>query len=160
MRFAVRAGCLALVLIVDVSRLLVVPGLESCPLLFVALITVFALRADALAGGAWGFASGLSLDLLYADSSFGARALGGLLAGSLPVTMKRLLFWRRWTGQAVLSVLAALLFEGTLLAVGWWRGELAGLAGLALPGVVVSAALTGLVCPALSWLMSRLERQH
>ena len=158
MKFAVKAGCFALALFADASHLLVLPWIESVPLLFIALAISFALRADALAGGAWGFAGGLSLDLLYADGSFGTRALGGLLAGSLPVTIKRLLFWRRWTGQAVLSALAALLFEGTILAVGLWRGELAGLKGAVLPRLALSAALTGVICPGFSWVMSRLER--
>ncbi len=160
MKFAVKAGCFALVLFADASHVCVLPGIESGPLLFVALALGFALRADALAGGAWGFAGGCSLGLLYADSSFGARALGGLLAGSVPVAMKHLLFWRRWTGQAILGTIAGLLFEGTLLVVSWLKGELAGPLGSLLPGVALSAALTGLVCPWLHRLEGRLERSH
>jgi len=116
------------------------------------------LRADALAGGAWGFGGGLALGLLYADSTIGARVLGGLLAGSVPATMRRLLFWRRWPGQVALGVLAGLLFEATLVAVMAVRGDVSGFHYSLLLRILLSAVLTGVACPLLARFVERLEK--
>ena len=158
MRSIIQAGCFALALGIDASRLLSIPGLDAGPLLFVALTVWFSMRAGPLGGGAWGFSGGLALGLLYADSSLGARVLGGLLAGSVPVSLRRLLFWRRWPGQVALGALAALLFDLTLLIAGLARGNLVGRPGSLLPGLALDASLTGVACPLLVRLMSRLER--
>lgn len=160
MKFVIRAFVFLLVLFADAARLLEVPGAGISPLLFVALAAGYGLGSGALAGGAWGFAGGMMLGLLYGDATIGARALGGLLAGSLPAAMKRLLYWRRWPGQVGLGVITGLIFEGVMLAVAWFRGDVAG------PGyplglrILATALLTGLVCPLFVLLVGRLERIH
>ncbi len=160
MKFAASVSFFILALFVDASRLLVIPGVDSGPLMFVALVCGYALRTGPLSGGVWGFAGGLAMGLLYADNTIGARALGGLLAGCIPVAVRRFLFWRRWTGQIALGMIASLLFEVTLLQVAWLRGELAGFHYTIPLRVVLSAVLTGVACPLLMRLVERAERIH
>ncbi len=159
MRFILHAACLALALLLDASGLLELPVIGGRPILFAALAACVALRGSALAGGAWGFAGGLALGLLFADSRIGARALGGLLAGSVPVAFRRLLFWRRVSGQAAMGVIAGLGYGVAGLAAGWARGELSGPPVALVPRLVLDALLTGAACPILYRVLGRAERE-
>lgn len=159
MRFAVRVLGFAAALLVDASTVLTVPLLGGRPLLFVALANCFAIRANALAGGTWGFAGGLALGILFADDRIGAMALGGLLAGSVPGALRRLLFLHRWTGQVALGAVAGALYDGTLLGVAALRGDV----GLPLwplvQGLLLDAALTGAAVPLLLRGVGRVEQE-
>lgn len=158
MRFLIRLALFGLALAADASRLFELPGVSGRPLLFVALATCQALRAGALAGGVWGFGGGFALELLYLDPSVGSRALGGLLAGSVPTTFRGLLFWQRATGQAALGALAGALYDLTPLLVMAVHGRLVAPWSALLPQLLLDAALTGLACPLLFRATGRLER--
>lgn len=158
MKFATRLLVFVLALVVDGSRILAIPGVESVPLLFVALSVGYALRSDVLTGGVWGFGGGLALGLLYADASIGARVMGGLLAGCVPAAMRKLLFWRRWPGQAALGAAGGLLFEATMVTVAAVRGDVATFSPFLIPRIGLTAALTGAACPLLARFVERLER--
>lgn len=159
MRFAVRALGFAAVLLVDASTVLTLPLLGGRPLLFVALANCFAIRANALAGGTWGFAGGLALGLLFADLRVGAMALGGLLAGSVPSALRRVLFLHRWTGQVALGAAAGALYGATLLGVSALRGDLSSPVMPLLGSLVQDAALTGAAVPLLLRGVGRVERE-
>jgi hypothetical protein len=160
MRTAARTVLFLVAVTIDASGLLAPGWLAGRPLLFLALAVGFGLRSNLLTGGAWGFAGGMVLGLLYADSSLGPRLLGGLIAGSVPVAMRRLLFWQRWPGQAVLGAAAALFFDLALLVVGFARGETSGIVPSVFPGLAMDAILTGAACPLLMRLMGRLEGRY
>jgi hypothetical protein len=159
MRFAVRALGFALALVADASTILTLPLLGGRPLLFIALANCFAIRANALAGGTWGFAGGLALGLLFADARIGAMALAGLLAGSVPSTLRRLLFLHRWTGQAAMGAAAGALYDGTLVTVSALRGDVASPLGPMLLHLVLDAALTGAAVPLVLRGVGRVERE-
>jgi hypothetical protein len=159
-RTTARVFLFLLAAVVDASGFLAPGWLAGRPLLFVALAVGFGLRSNILTGGAWGFTGGLVLGVLCADLNVGPRILAGMLAGSVPVAMRRLLFWQRWPGQAVLGALAALVFDLGLLSVGYTRGEMAGPALCVVPGVVMDTVLTGAACPLLMRLMGRLEGRY
>lgn len=159
MRLVAHAACFAFALLCDASGVLELPVLGGRPVLFAALAACVALRGSALSGGAWGFGSGLALGLLFADSRIGARALGGLLAGSVPVAFRRLLFWHRATGQAAMGVVAGLCYGLAGLLAGLARGDLAGAPFAQVPHLVVDALLTGAACPLLFRLLARVDRQ-
>ncbi len=154
MSFAVRVAWFAAMLLADAARLPAFPG-GVRPLLFVALAACYGLRGDALTGGTWGFAGGLALGLLYDDGRVGPFALGGLLAGSVPAALKKGLFWQYGTGQALLGLLAGLLFGATPLALAGATGQLGVPAWSLLPRALVDAILTGAVCPILFRLTRR-----
>jgi len=160
MRTAARIFLFLLAATVDASGVLAPGWLAGRPLLFLALAVGFGLRSNLLTGGVWGFAGGLVFGLVYADSSLGPRMLAGLVAGSVPVAMRRLLFWQRWPGQVVLGSAAALLFDLVLVGVGYARGETTRIALSVFPGLVMDAALTGAACPLLMRLMGRLEGRY
>jgi len=159
MKAVAHAALFALALLLDASGLLELPVIGGRPILFAALAACVALRGSALAGGAWGFAGGTALGLLFADTRLGARALGGLLAGSVPVAFRRLLFWHRPSGQAAVGVVAGLSYGAAGIVAGWARGEMAGPPGVMLPRIGLDALLTGAACPVLYALLARVERQ-
>lgn len=160
MKFVAHAACFALALLGDASGLLELPVTGGRPVLFAALAACVALRGSALTGGAWGFAGGVALGLLFADARIGPRALGGLLAGSVPVAFRRLLFWHRASGQAAMGVVAGACYGLAGVLAAWLRGELTGWSPTAqLTRVGLDALLTGAACPLLYRLLARLERQ-
>ena len=159
MRFAVQALGFAFTLLVDATTFLTLPWLGGRPLLFIALANCFALRADALAGGSWGFAGGLLLGLLFADQRVGAMAFAGLLAGAAPALLKRLLFTHRWTGQVALGAVAGGLYDAALLGLLTVRGDLDLPAVGLLPRILLDAGLTGLAMPFLLRGVGRVERE-
>jgi hypothetical protein len=159
LKLLAQAALLALVLVVDASLVLTLPVPGGRPVLFAALATAVAVREGPLSGGAWGFAGGVLLGLLFADARIGARALGGLLAGSVPVSFRRIVFVQRWTGQAALGVVSGALYGSALLAVSWLNGELAGGVGGLLPWLALDALLTGAACPVLFRVLTAVERR-
>ena len=159
MKFLAQAALFAIVLVVDASLALTLPLPGGRPLLFAAFATAVALREGPLPGGAWGFGGGLVLGFLFADARIGARALGGLLAGSVPVWFRRIVFVHRWTGQAAVGIVSGALYGITLLVVTWLKGELAGGIALLLPWLALDAVLTGLACPVLFRLLAAVERR-
>jgi len=159
MRVAVQGIGFALALLADASTLFTLPVVGGRLLLFVALANCFAIRANALTGGTWGFLGGLALGLLFADQRIGAMALGGLLAGSLPGVLRRVLFLHRWTGQIAVGFAGGLLYDGTLLGVMALHGDLAAPAGALIRGVLLDGALTGAVVPLMLRGVGRVERE-
>ncbi|MEK7476203.1 MAG: hypothetical protein AAB152_11310 [Candidatus Coatesbacteria bacterium] len=159
MKLLAQAALLAIALIVDASLALTLPLPGGRPLLFAAFATAVALREGALAGGAWGFGGGLGLGLLFADGRIGARALGGLLAGSVPIWFRRIVFVHRWTGQLAIGVVSGGLYGATLLAVSWARGDVTGVVFPLLPWLALDAVLTGVAAPVFVRLLDVVERR-
>lgn len=159
MRFAVQVLGFAAALLADASTVLTLPWLGGRPLLFIALANCFAIRANALTGGSWGFAGGLALGLLFRDQRIGAMALGGLLAGSVPSGLRRVLFLHRWTGQVALGAAGGLLYDATLLCVMALRHEFVTPMGPLLRSLLLDAALTGAVVPLLLRGVGRVEQE-
>lgn len=158
MLFLAHAASFAVALVLDASGLLTLPVLGR-PILFAALAACVAVRSSALAGGAWGFAGGLALGLLFSDNAIGARVLGGLLAGSLPVLLKRVLYLHRTTGQLAVGAVAGLGYGAAGLLGAWVQGSPAGGTAAVLPGLLRGTLLTAAVTPLLYRLLVRLERQ-
>jgi len=159
LKLLAQAALLALALIVDASLALNLPFPGGRPIVFAAFATAVALREGALAGGAWGFAGGIGLGLLFADARIGARALGGLLAGSVPVWFRRIVFVQRWTGQLAVGVVSGALYGATLLAVSWAKGDVTGVVLPLLPWLAQDALLTGVACPVVFRLLAVVERR-
>jgi hypothetical protein len=159
LKFLAQAALFAILLVIDASLALTLPLPGGRPLLFAAFATAVSLREGPLPGGAWGFGGGLVLGFLFADARIGARALGGLLAGSAPVWFRRIVFVHRWTGQLALGIVSGALYGGTLLAVTWLKGELAGGVAPLLPWLGLDAVLTGVACPVLVRLLAAVEQR-
>lgn len=159
MRLLAVAAIFSLALLVDVSELLAVPVVGARPLLFAALAAAVALRRGPLAGGAWGFGGGVALGALFLDQDAGPRALAGLLAGSLPVTLRGWVYVQRWGGQAAAGALAGACWSLTPALVAWARSDTGPAAGPVLIVVTLNAALTGVVSPSLGSLLERVERR-
>ena len=150
-----------LALVVDSSRLLNLPLLGGVhPLLFLAVVVSFAVSSGAFTGGLWGFIGGLSLGLLAGTPQVGALTLGGFLSGSMPVLLRPLVFWRRWTSQVVLGFASVILFNLVLYAVSAIRGEVDGFSWAAGFRMAADAMLTALISPLVCAGMSRLESHH
>lgn len=159
MRLVAVAGLFALALLVDVSELLAVPVAGGRPLLFAALAASVALRRGALAGGAWGFSGGVALGALFLDRDIGPRALAGLLAGSLPVTLRGWVYVQRWGGQAAVGALAGACWTSVPALAAWVRSDLGPAPGPVGLAIALNAMLTGVVCPPLGSLLERVERR-
>jgi len=161
MIFLAQAGLFALALIIDASRIIDLPVFGGVhPLLFSAIVVSFAVSSGAFTGGLWGFIGGLSLGLLAGTPQAGALTLGGFLSGSVPVLLRPLVFWRKWTSQVVLGFASVLLFNITIYAVSAIRGETNGFTWIAGFRMASDALLTALVCPLVCAGMSRMERRH
>jgi len=161
MNILAQAGLFALALVVDSSRIIELPLFGGVhPLLFTAIVVSFAVSSGAFTGGLWGFLGGLSLGLLAGNPQVGALTLGGFLSGSVPVLLRPLVFWRKWTSQVVLGFASVLLFNLTLLAVSSVRGEDSGISVVSGLRMASDAVITAIVCPLVCAGMSRLERRH
>jgi hypothetical protein len=159
-KFAARAALFAFVLLADASLVLAVPGSAGGrPLLFAALAAGVALHEGSLAGGAWGFAGGLALGLLFDDLRIGSRALGGLLAGSVPVILTRVVYAQRLSGQFAVGAAAGACYDLAQIVTALVRDELAAGAGALAFTTAVDACLTGAACPLLLRVLAALERR-
>jgi len=161
MKILAQVGLFALALVIDSTRLINIPLLGGIhPLLFSAVVVSFAVSAGAFTGGLWGFIGGLSFGLLAGNPQVGSLTMGGFLSGSLPVLLRPLLFWRRWTSQVVLGFVSVLLFNLVVFAVSVIRGETNGFSWLTGLRMTSDAVLTALICPMICAGMARLEARH
>jgi len=161
MRFIVQVGLFFLALLADVTRVLDIPVRGGVhPLMFLTIAVSFAVSSGAFAGGVWGFSGGLALGLLAGFPQIGALTLGGFLSGCIPVLLRPLVFWRRWTGQFVFGFAATVLFNLTLLAVAGLRGEASGVSWISSARMVVDSLLTAGMCPFICLWMAGLERRY
>lgn len=160
MIFVLRVLLIAVSLLIDTSRFLELPFVGARPMVFIAIVVCFSLRAGALTGGAWGFSSGLALGVFFADARVGAMTLGGLLAGCVPAYIKGGLFWRNWAGQAALGAVGCLLFEGMVMGFSSLRGEFSVGPVVGLARLTVDSVLTGALTPLVFILLNRMETRN
>lgn len=161
MIFIAQAVLFALALVVDSARIIDLPIFGGIhPLLFSAIVVSFAVSSGAFTGGLWGFIGGLSLGLFAGTAQVGALALGGFLSGSMPVLLRPLVFWRKWTSQVVLGFASVLLFNATIYLVSALQGVVSGFSWMAVLRLAFGALLTAVICPPVCAGMSRLESRH
>lgn len=160
MRVVLQLLLVAAALLLDTSRALELPFVGARPMVFVSMVVCLGLRADALAGGIWGFFSGFALGILFADKRVGAMTLGGLLAGCIPAYIKAGLFWRNWAGQAALGAVGCLLFDGIVMGFSSMRGEFSVGPAAGLARLIVDSALTGALTPPVFILLKRMEERN
>jgi hypothetical protein len=147
-------------LVLDVSRLVQVPWLDSAPNFFVAFVAYLSLKSGPLAGGAWGFGGGLAVGLMEGGATAGPLSLGGLAAGAFPGMVKHLIFWRHPAGQAALGALAGALYGGVQVVVAVLHGQVSPPVFPLALRLLVDALLTGAVCPLLGTVVERMEKRH
>ncbi len=160
MRFLVRFVGFTAALIIDASGVLEFPFAGDVhPIMFIAFVVCFGLKSGVFHGGVWGFSGGLAIWFLTAGPQALAFPLAGLVAGAVPLLLRPLVFWRRWTGQISLGFVVVIIYNAVLIAVAALRGDLAGFSWAMAGRVAVDAALTAIVCPFLYAALAAVERE-